>query len=286
MEQHTYVYNKGDVTYSIVIPVYNQENIILRNLKSIIKNTLDNYEIIIILDFCFDNTESKLLTFLESTHFSKKNLIQITVLVNHEKPLFETKCDNIGFKRSIGKYCLEIQSDMEMTQYGYNRELVKPFLKYENVIGVSGRCAHTIFGGYKCVGRINIEQSVDEIGIERCRFYVLETCNRGPLMLDKKKLEEMNYLNEEDYFLDNSDHDLFIRSNIEKGYICGYVPIDFNAPLCDGSCRNQNTYDNCENYLINKAEKERLTAISENKPTIQQKYGSKWVPKRHIIYDL
>ena len=58
--------NVSEVVYSIVIPVYNQENIIVKNLKSIINNTLENFEIIIILDFCFDNTENNLIKYLDN----------------------------------------------------------------------------------------------------------------------------------------------------------------------------------------------------------------------------
>ena len=53
----TYTYNQGDIIYSVVIPIYNQEGIIVENIKSIIHNTLGIFEIILILDYCFDNTE-------------------------------------------------------------------------------------------------------------------------------------------------------------------------------------------------------------------------------------
>ena len=36
--------------------------------------------------------------------------------------------------------------------------------------------------------------------------------------------------------------------------ICGYVPIDFYAPLYLGSIRNTNTYNNCIEYNINNFE--------------------------------
>jgi glycosyltransferase involved in cell wall biosynthesis len=285
LEKHVYNYNTGTIKYSVVMPVYNQENIILRNLKGIIANTVDNYEIILILDYCYDSTQEKLFRFLDNTQFTNKNLIQITVIINSEIPLFETKCDNIGFKCSMGEYCLEIQSDMQMTQYGYNAELVKPFLKCDNVIGVSGRCAHTMFQSYKGIGKLDIERSVDELGIPRNKFYVLETCNRGPLLLHKKRLEEMNYLDETEYFMDDSDHDLFLRAYLEKGYICGYVPIDFNAPLSDSSNRNKNTYNECEQYIINKTERSRLEKWFESKPGVK-KYKERLIPRDLVIYDL
>lgn len=276
----------NNVEYSIVIPVYNQESIIVENLESIIEKTRGNFEIIIILDFCFDQTENNLMKYIESYQNIITNFIQITIFKNEEKPLFETKCDNIGFNNSVGKYCLEIQSDMKMTQYGYNLELTKPFKILDNVIAVSGRCAHNLFN-YNGVGKLgyNIEKTVDELNIPRNKFYVLETCNRGPLLLDRQKLEELNYLDEDSYFLDNSDHDLMARAYLEKKYICGYVPIDFYSPLDQGSTRNNNTYNNSKEYLINKNEKEMLRIKCEFKPGLK-KYLNIWEPKKPIVLDL
>jgi hypothetical protein len=181
------------ILYILLLHQYiikNQESIIVKNIKSFIDFTADFFEIILILDFCFDETEKNLLEFLDNYKCENKNLIQIKIFKNVDKPLFETKCDNIGFKNSEGKYCLEIQADMEMTQYGYNLELTKPFKILDNVIAVSGRCAHSIFRAPFCgIGKLgeSIEKTIDELNIDRNKFYVLDTCNRGPLLLDKDK---------------------------------------------------------------------------------------------------
>ena len=278
-------FNDKKIIYSIVTPVYNQEEIIVENLKSIILNTLDTFEIILILDFCFDNTEEKILNFIENYKNLSENFIQIKIIKNEEKPLFETKCDNIGFKLSEGKYCLEIQADMKMTELGYNLQLSKPFLILDNVIAVSGRCAHNLYEHHIGVGKIgmDIEKTCDELNISKNKFYVFETCNRGPLIFDKEKLKELNFLNEEEYFLDNSDHDLMARAYLQKKYICGYVPIDFESLLETGSTRNNKTYNNCNKYLINKLEKEKLM----NKPTLGlNKYKDLWKRREPIIYQL
>ena len=140
-----YDYNKGDIIYSIVTPIYNQEQIIVKNLLSVIENTVGNFEIILILDYCFDSTEKNIIVFFDTYQNKKDNFICLKIFKNSEKPLFETKCDNIGFKNSVGKYCLEIQADMEMTENGYNLHLTKPFEILNNVIAVSGRCAHYLF---------------------------------------------------------------------------------------------------------------------------------------------
>jgi len=282
------VYNlHNEIIYSIVIPIFNQETIIADNLESIINNTKGNYEIIIILDFCFDNTENNLMEFLNDYKNVSNNFIQITILKNEIIPLFETKCDNIGFKLAEGKYCLEIQADMKMTENGYNLHLTKPFNILENVIAVSGRCAHNLFNHSEGIGKLgsNYERTVDELKLSKNKFYVYDTCNRGPLLIDKTKLKELNYLNEEEYFLDNSDHDLFARAYIEKKYICGYVPIDFYAPLHLGSTRNNNNYNNCIEYNINKNEKQKLQNSCNNKLGLN-KYKSIWENRKCEIYEI
>jgi len=71
-----YIYSNNNIIYSIVIPIYNQEEIIVKNLQSIIDNTLENFKIILILDYCFDNTEQNLIDFLNN-YTNKPNLIQI-----------------------------------------------------------------------------------------------------------------------------------------------------------------------------------------------------------------
>lgn len=277
-------YESNDIVYSIIIPVYNQEKYIVENLIGIINNTLENFEIIIILDYCFDNTEKNILIFLENYTNIINNFIQIKIFKNEEIPLFETKCDNIGFKNSIGKYCLEIQADMKMTEYGYNIHLTKPFLLYDNIIAVSGRCCHNLYrsGGIGKLGT-KIEKNINDLNIDKNKFYVYETCNRGPLLLERKKLEELNYLDEENYFLDDSDHDLMARAYIEKQYICGYVPIDFYAPLFLGSTRNDKTYNFSEEYIINKTEKEKLRNKEVNG---LNKYRNIWKDREPIIYNI
>ena len=140
---------------------------------------------------------------------------------------------------SRGKYCLEIQADMEMIEYNYNLHLTKPFKLFDNILAVSGRCAHNLIDEKIGIGKLglSVKNSVSELNIDRNKFYTYETCNRGPLLFDRKKLKRLNYLDELNYYLDNSDHDIMIRGYLKYGYICGYVPIDFNSPLVDGSTR-------------------------------------------------
>ena len=51
--------NDNHILFSIVVPIHNQENIILDNIISILNNTTEKaYELILILDSCSDDSES------------------------------------------------------------------------------------------------------------------------------------------------------------------------------------------------------------------------------------
>ena len=130
------IYEDIKVKYTIVIPVFNQQKIIIKNINSIIINTLGDYEIIIINDYSNDKTLELLKNFFVNFEPTYRNFKRIRIIDTYW-PLFETKCDNIGFKLSKAKFVLEIQADMKMLIKGYDQILTKPFNKIENLIAVS-----------------------------------------------------------------------------------------------------------------------------------------------------
>ena len=70
------IYYKNDNPYSsIVIPVFNQENIIVEHLQSIINKTKElSYELIIIIDACTDNTESNIINWINTLFLMEDKL--------------------------------------------------------------------------------------------------------------------------------------------------------------------------------------------------------------------
>ena len=256
--------NNENTFFSIVIPIHNQESIINKNILSILNNTSEKpYELILIIDSCSDNTEQNLLTLFNNNFIFEKYILLTKILIlKSEIPLFETSADNLGFYCSQGEYILEIQADMEMTDYGYNMKLLKPFLNNDRIIGISGRCCHN----FQCthgIGKLGMDvlkKIADLPNIDINSYYIGETCNRGPLLLNHTKLKELGYLDEVNYFLDNSDHDLFARAFLQKKWICGYVPIDFISLLENGTTRKQRNEINQKYYNI----KKQLTKNGEN----------------------
>jgi GT2 family glycosyltransferase len=150
--------------------------------------------------------------------------------------LFETAADNVGFLVAKGQYFLEIQADMQIFDYGYNERLQRPFQINPSVVGMSGRCVYTMTNGIG-IGKLGatIEKPLDS-NIQKNGYFVGETCNRGPLLLDAVKVRELGYLDERHFFLDDSDHDFFFRA-FQKGWVCGYVPVEVISILCHGSTR-------------------------------------------------
>lgn len=235
---------------TIIMPVYNQQDLIKQNATSIFTCTQGtSYEVIFIVDCCSDDTESVLRNTLQELNMEHyKQCTEVRMLVS-DTPLFETSADNLGLYCSQGTYAIEIQADMEMTEPGYNQILLKPFAHDSSIIGISGRCTH----GFKTnegIGKLGalVEQKLSP-DIDRNAYYIGETCNRGPLALDLKKVKELGYLDEVNFFLDDSDHDLFARAYSQKQWICGYSPIEFNTSLQNGSTRkprdplNQKIYE-------------------------------------------
>jgi glycosyltransferase involved in cell wall biosynthesis len=220
--------------FSVVMPVYNQESIITDNLNSVLNHMDGTFEMILIIDACSDQTLERILDWVEQP---KPQTLTRLVVILSVTPLFETAADNIGFRLAKAPYLLELQADMRMTEKGFNRVLERPFKRYENVIGVSGRCAHDFLQttGVGKLGQL-VEQPYDS-NLSQNNFYVFGTCNRGPLLLSLEKVKALGYLDEANYFLDNSDHDLFARAFKKKGWVCGYVPIEFQSPLANGSTR-------------------------------------------------
>lgn len=91
------------VKVSVIIPVYNVENYVERTLNSIINQTFDSFEIIIINDGSTDNTEKIVRNVLSKSGVSYKIIYQKNSGVSAAR--------NLGIKNSSGKYIYFIDGD-------------------------------------------------------------------------------------------------------------------------------------------------------------------------------
>lgn len=225
---------QSDVEFSIVVPVFNQEEIIKKNLRSMMKYTDGKIEMIVILDNCVDNTEYEVLDLFKNE--TVDNLVRI-IVVRQDTPVYETTADNIGFVLSSGKYLLEIQADIELVEYGYNRNLQKALIKYDDIAVVSGRLTHK-FGIPIGVGKLG-ESNENPLptNLDRNKVYMWGTCVHSPFLMDHEKAKQIGYFDEQNIFLEGSCHDYCARCYYIKGWKNGYVPVEYLSPLKDGSCR-------------------------------------------------
>jgi glycosyltransferase involved in cell wall biosynthesis len=266
---HDKSYSNDTPTFSIVMPIHNQEATIERVLTNVLVNTVGYYEIILILDGCEDNTKSVVLNWLNQPFPSI--ITRIRVIENIEG-IFEASCDNQGFVMSDGKYVIEIQADMQIMTLGYNIILATPLEIYDDIIGISGRCCHGINDNSHYIADGKIGDLIDKphsINFSHFNTVTLShSANRGPLVLKKSMLHDLGYLDEAHYPMDASDHDLFMRAWRDRTWRCGFVPIEFYSPQSWGSTRKVRN-DVKSRYLYMRESKMKYGYFNQNSTTFK-----------------
>jgi glycosyltransferase involved in cell wall biosynthesis len=203
-------------------------------IQSIDEFTVGEYELIVVIDGCTDNSEEVVMKTLEST--------DIDYTIVHTPDVFETKANNAGIKKATGDYVIIIQDDMVIEEGGWNRRMQKPFIKFDDVFAVTARTAHNYRANTNSVHLgmeedldncwCDILQSCDEADVSntpRDTFAVRATVNRGPLMINLKDLKKLKYLDETYSPQDMDDHDLMFRAHKELGKVCGLYPINVRS---------------------------------------------------------
>lgn len=263
-------YSDQTPTFSIVMPIHNQERIIQRVLSSIADMTLGFYEMILIVDGCTDSTLVRVIEWVEAVNVPKY-LVRIRILENPQG-IFETSCDNQGFVLSRGKYIVEIQADMVMLTFGYNIILASPLEQYPDLIAISGRCCHRInqsqgIWAGKIGDSVNKPHAVLQDFEGFGKVFLSHTVNRGPLVLRRSMLEELGFLDEAHYVLGDDEHDLFARAWAHKIWRCGFVPVEVYSQLEWGSTRKQRTPE-AQAYLDMRSANKSKGFLDMNRATI------------------
>jgi len=222
-----------DDTISLLLTVYNKESIIRDIFWAMLQNTSDNAkETIVVLDGCTDESENILKNFIaEKLTISLGGSIKFIYTDN----VNETKANNVGLKYSNCDYTIIVQDDCMIMEKDFDLNMLEPFKMIPNLLAVSGRDAvdTRIIDGkidfYNVAGAdVNTPNNV---------FSIRDAINRSPLMLDNKKLAQLNYLDEEFAPLNLDDVDLSIRGYKEFGYLVGSRTVKFESPPHWGTTR-------------------------------------------------
>ena len=163
-----YCYSELSSVITVVIPVFNQEINIIKTLNCLSESASLGYDLILIDDGPNDNTLCVLKNYCEGKGQDRvgfKNLRQCIVLSN-EYPIFETACDNLGFRLSRTEYILELQADIYLRHKGFDRMMFSA-LNSLNLSAVSGRLVHdfSLLDGRKSWLKYPIKKTKDFFGL-------------------------------------------------------------------------------------------------------------------------
>ena len=142
---HNIIYKKIFINtpalVTVVIPFYNQAQNICEVVNSIIRNSEQKIDLILIDDNSSDKGSLALVTFLENSLFDSKGLCSVKI-IQTKIQLFETFCEDLGIKMADTKYVIEIQSDMFIQHIGFDTKLVKALTSNSDFIAIGGRGCH------------------------------------------------------------------------------------------------------------------------------------------------
>lgn len=157
---------------SIIIPVYNQENLIIRSLDSIPRRS--DLEVIIIEDKSTDNTLEVIENYITDFHLHYK-------LIKNQNNLGCAASLNIGINNSSGKYILQLDSDDYLMKddfdkfidelYSYDEDLIF----FDNIVNdgtifcpikMNGLCDHICLYKKSIIGETRYKEQRCAAGLE------------------------------------------------------------------------------------------------------------------------
>lgn len=222
---------------SVIVCIFNKENIIERVVNSLILNSSDLVkEYIFVLDGCTDNSPNIINEFIKTIPSN------ITHKILYTNDVFEIRSNNVGMKHATQKYVCIVQDDMEIIEKNWDKRLIQPLLKFNDLFAITSRSAlqmnsNGIFFnikegpvGHNCFNKDN--------KLSRDIIYINQMVNRGPLIMDLEKVKVLGYLDETlPGLLAADDHDLCVKAFLQYGWKCGTYWIQYNSPLEWGSTR-------------------------------------------------
>ena len=172
------------------------------------------------------------------------------VVVYKASAVFETAINNIALRASSSQseYLILIQDDIIVYHPAYTDWLALPARLWpDETVGVSGRCAHRRYTANpldendgqwtpRCFTDLSVPMSAARPS-DHCTFFIRDTANRGPLMLVANRARQLGFFDEDNYYLDDSDHDLFARAYDQYRWITGALHVNFTMDFKFGGSR-------------------------------------------------
>ena len=144
-------------------------------------------------------------------------LVHVRVMLQ-PTPIWETSGNNVQLRAAHPhtRYWVSVQDDQPQRTRGWNQMLAAPLRWWpHHLLGVSARCAHQRYSlNFTLAPCRNPSHPLDDAwpASMRCRIYVRDTANRGPLLLDYAEFKQLGFFDELSRRIDDDDHDLFARA--------------------------------------------------------------------------
>ncbi len=266
---------------SVILPIFNKEKTVKSLISLLHRACLEykNVEVHIIFDGCTDKSEETVRNF-----YRDKRSYDITF--EKTPNIFEVKTNNIGLKKSQGKYCAIIQDDNYIFDKNIFFEAVN-FLEKNPKCAILGGLAGVNFypRGAKIHGIGQIAMNENEVYWRqdektdpelKKRIFEVDACMRGPLFLRKSFLEAHGYLDEDYAPLHFDDMDICFRAR-KYGYKVFCILLDvLNTSLTVAK------YDEDKWKYWNRIYKRNCDILySRYKPTIMKDYL--WLHRTKIL---
>ena len=240
--------------YSIVTPTFEHASSIADYLDATLRSASLPFHWIIVDDGSRDGTADRVEAWL-AAHPSPR--IARATVIRNQRPMFETACDNIGFRVAETDVVIEIQADIHVREPRFDALMLEALETSPKPSAISARCGHTFAALTRAIETPHIIETI------RGNLYRCETVNRGPWLVLKRDLERQGYLDERHFFLGNDDHDYHRRLFEAEGRRPLYVPMAIHAPLGLGANRRKRSG-------INKEIFDRLSAEKRGSPAFHR----------------
>lgn len=150
---------------SIIIPVYNVEDYIVRCLDSVVNQTYSNLEVILVDDKGTD----KSVEIVES--YIKEHSNCNFKLIHHEKNLGLSEARNTGIKASTGEYLYFLDSDDELVENCIEK-LIEPITKNPSIQIVQGATRAIPFKKYYSLEHLKDVNTYDNASFRKVFFKI------------------------------------------------------------------------------------------------------------------
>jgi hypothetical protein len=128
---------------TVVVPVFDQQEIIFKHLRSILECMRLPFEFLVINDASTDKSHQEILRFVDSCESNFASCLSVKYYKTIW-PWFETRCDDFAIRQSSGLYVIEIQSDMLMMEKGFDEVFLELMQKDPSIFALSARGTHEL----------------------------------------------------------------------------------------------------------------------------------------------